>query len=88
MTIELMLHLERADDQVVWWAETTDVPGFSAAADTLAELRERVRSALLEITGGEPVELVERLAGLPSEAKTDSPVGPEQKQAIVALVGV
>lgn len=88
MNIELMLHLERAEDRVVWWAETADVAGFSAAADTLVELRERARAALLEIVGEEPLVLVERLAGLPSDATTDSPVSSEQGRAIVALVGV
>lgn len=28
------------------WAESPDAPGFSAAADTLSELREQVRSGL------------------------------------------
>lgn len=59
---ELIIHLEDADGEVVWWAESPDVPGFSAAAPTLAELRERAREAL-SARGARPVQIVERLVG-------------------------
>jgi hypothetical protein len=60
-TIELVIHIEAADGEAVWWAESADVPGFSVAASTLAELRERATAALTELRG--PVRIVERLAG-------------------------
>lgn len=43
---ELLIHLESADGDVVWWAESPQVPGFTAAAPTLAELRELALDAL------------------------------------------
>lgn len=33
------------------WAESPDQPGFSAAADTLPQLRRQVRAAIAEILG-------------------------------------
>lgn len=59
---ELTIHLEGVDGEVVWWADSPDVPGFSAAAPNLIALRERATAALEEILGG-PVEIVERLDG-------------------------
>lgn len=38
-----------------WWAESPDLPGFSAAAPTLLELRDTVQAALEEIDDGEEV---------------------------------
>jgi predicted RNase H-like HicB family nuclease len=54
MSATLMIHLERADTEtgVVWWADSPDLPGFAAAADTLAELRELTAD----------MDVVERLA--------------------------
>jgi hypothetical protein len=60
-TIELVIHIEAADGEAVWWAESPDVPGFSAAAPTLVELRERSIAALSELRGS--VRITERLAG-------------------------
>lgn len=65
---ELTIHLESVDDEVVWWADSPDVPGFSAAAPSLVELRERASAALEEILGG-PVSIVERLDGVPVERR-------------------
>jgi predicted RNase H-like HicB family nuclease len=61
-TVELVIHIEAADGEAVWWAESPEVPGFSAAAPTLAELRERATAALTELQGA-PVRLTERLVG-------------------------
>lgn len=46
MTVELLIHLEAADGEAVWWAESPDAPGFTAAAPDLAELRARCAEAL------------------------------------------
>jgi predicted RNase H-like HicB family nuclease len=59
---ELIIHLEGGGGEVVWWSDSPDVPGFSAAAPSLAELRARATAALEEILGA-PVQLVERLEG-------------------------
>jgi predicted RNase H-like HicB family nuclease len=61
MTVELIIHLEAAEDEAVWWAESPDVAGFTAAGSSLSELRRRAHAALTEITGG-TVQLVERMA--------------------------
>lgn len=40
---ELLLHLDEADGEPVWWAEA---PGFTAAAGTLTDLRQLATGAL------------------------------------------
>lgn len=40
------MHLEEADGEAVWWANSPDLPGFTAAAPSLADLRELVREGL------------------------------------------
>jgi hypothetical protein len=55
-TVTLRVHLEATGeigDGFVWWAESDDEPGFSAAADHLPELLARARAALAEIRGEE-----------------------------------
>jgi predicted RNase H-like HicB family nuclease len=42
-----------------WWAESVDLPGFSAAADTRAELEDLVREGVDFALDGEPFVLVE-----------------------------
>ncbi|HET9732098.1 MAG TPA: hypothetical protein VFP54_05430 [Acidimicrobiales bacterium] len=64
MHVRLIVHLERVPDQpeeFVWWAETDQVPGFSAAAGHLPTLLERAKAALTEFIGDEP-ELAYELA--------------------------
>ena len=61
MDVTLLLHLELVDGEHAWWAESDDVPGFTAAAPTLAELRERAHAALHDLLGAE-VAIRERLA--------------------------
>ena len=61
MQIELIVHLEQGEPSAVsWWAESADVPGFSAFADSLADLRtlahESLRDHLVQ-----PVTFIERL---------------------------
>ena len=63
--IEILIHLEAAGtaptDEVVWWAESSDLAGFSAAAYSLAVLRTLVNEALMEEFGPE-FAVRERLA--------------------------
>lgn len=47
--------------QLVWWATVDKLPGFSAAADTLDELRNEIQTALTEETAES--YFVEALAG-------------------------
>ena len=47
------IHLERTDEGPSWWATSEDLPGFSAAAGTLADLRARIRAVLIEDEAGE-----------------------------------
>jgi hypothetical protein len=53
MAPTFLVHLERTDDGPSWWAVSEEVPGFSAAADTLTELRTRIRAALSDLGIGE-----------------------------------
>ena len=59
--VELYVHLVLAADGVCWWAESDDLPGFSAAAGTLAEMRRRAIEVLDEEFGEGAYHLRERL---------------------------
>jgi len=67
MTIRLFVHLESAGDRQLWWAESPDLPGFSASDDTLRDLLARSSWALAEIAeehGEDPnVDVVYELVG-------------------------
>lgn len=64
VTTELIIHLESEPEtgEVVWWAESPEVPGLSAAASSLRELREMAMYSLRQLGAAGPV--VERLAGV------------------------
>lgn len=49
MRARILVHLEASESGPVWWAESADFPGFSAAADTLVDLRRRATAALSEL---------------------------------------
>lgn len=84
----MLIHLEDADGEAVWWAEVPELPGFSAAAPTLADMREQAHAAIAELVGA-PVVVVERLAGDLARDQNVSPVGADRRpETIVALVGV
>ena len=41
MATRILVHMDLADESgVVWWAESTILPGWTAAADTLADLEQ------------------------------------------------
>jgi predicted RNase H-like HicB family nuclease len=46
-----------------WWADSPDVPGFSAAGRTLAEVRSLAIEGV-EFACGEPVAIVEEGSGV------------------------
>jgi predicted RNase H-like HicB family nuclease len=49
MDIALQIHVEASEAGTpVWWAESPDLPGFTASADSLAELRTVVDEVLAE----------------------------------------
>ena len=59
------IHFVAADQTITWWAESGELPALSAAADSLAELRELLGQAILDISSevGESIVVVsERLA--------------------------
>jgi predicted RNase H-like HicB family nuclease len=50
MKITLLIHLEPAETgKPVWWAESDELPGFTASADSLVELRSVVAEVLTDI---------------------------------------
>lgn len=53
MNVTVVLH----DETASWWAESPDVPGFSAAADSPSELVADVRDGLAYFLGLEPDDL-------------------------------
>jgi len=75
MAPTFLVHLERTDDGPAWWAVSAEVPGFSAAAATLAELRERIAAALSDL-GIEGGRFSEVLVG---------PADPERHRIVVAV---
>ena len=63
MDVIVRVHLERADEGVVWWADSPGLPGFYAAADSMKELRDVARVAISEvlIEGGDVLESISEL---------------------------
>jgi len=75
MNVELIIHLEADGAEAVWWAESPDVAGFSAAAPTLAELRQMAVEGIEKVRGTD-VTLVE----------TMTPFGDDAHDGLVARV--
>jgi len=73
MEVELLIHMDIAGEvgsqELVWWAESPAVPGFTAAAGNLPALLSRAHDALSEILG-EDLVIKSRLTG-----DTDANVG-------------
>lgn len=63
MRARILVHLEASDSGPVWWAESPEFPGFSAAGDTLVNLRRRTNAALSELASerGELLQAVSEL---------------------------
>ncbi len=59
MDVDVMVHLEEIPDDpgYSWWAESSAIPGFSAAAPSLPELLRRVTAAVPEILAQDPAEI-------------------------------
>ncbi len=68
MAVRLLVHLEPFGGRKIWWAESPDIPGFSASDATLKDLLTRSSWTLADIAeerGEDPssVELVYQLVG-------------------------
>lgn len=46
MNVEVVLHVEVVGEEFVWWAESEQLPGLSASAGSLFELRRLVPEAV------------------------------------------
>ena len=92
MQVTLLIHLELAEGdagpQFVWWAESPDIEGFSAAADhlpdLLADLEVSIPAILHERGDDIEIEIVHRLAATPEP--TGSPAAVPDDQALRVLV--
>jgi hypothetical protein len=83
--VKIRIHLENVmepSSRLVWWAESDDVPGFSALADDLNELLVRCDISVADIlseAGRPPAELeYELVSDLPEASAPVSfvPTGP------------
>jgi hypothetical protein len=46
---QIDIHLDQSDDgEPVWWADSPDIPGFSAGSNSLSGLRNRIWDALIK----------------------------------------
>jgi|ERR1039458_6926604 hypothetical protein len=66
MDITLNFHVEASGGRIAWWAESDDLPGVSAAADSLSELRDLLAQLFADLTAerGEEICITsEHLAG-------------------------
>lgn len=78
MDVTLRVHLDEADGPTGWWADSPQVPGFSAAANSMDELVARATWALNDVVcdefseelGDVTVELVARESGTGNPAST------------------
>jgi hypothetical protein len=79
--VQVVVHLELTDDEFVWWADSPDVPGFSAAAPRLKQLENEV-DRLLRSEVGRSIDIEWSLASDPSDvgmaaAEFDEALGSE-----------
>ena len=54
----LVIHFDSADGQEVWWAESPEVPGFTASADNLPELRTAIANVLPDLSSDAGEDIV------------------------------
>ncbi len=90
MEVTLQIHLEAADEAIIWWAESDELPGLSAAADSLPELRELLDQALIEMSAdiGESITIVsERLAEAEDSESIEVPSADQIEMPITAPFG-
>lgn len=73
--ILLCVHIEADDEgEIQWWAESSDVPGFSALADSLVELEAQAKIALYDIAEQEGWTVGQvRSCLVPNEPLTGNP---------------
>lgn len=71
MKVQLVVHFDNVDN---WWAELSGLPGFTASAESLAELRAVVEDCLPDLTAdvGDAVVIVSEVLADPD---TDSDPG-------------
>lgn len=90
MAVTLCVHMEMTEEGAVWWADSEQVEGFSAAASSLQELTAMAKHALVDMmSDGELdeqpilVHLVEAVASSsnPTRAQVDAPVMPRSPGA-------
>jgi predicted RNase H-like HicB family nuclease len=76
MDITLQIHLDAADKDFVWWAESDQLPGVTAAAGSLMEMREELDHVLADLSAesGDPIVVT-------TEILADS--GPQFSQSVV-----
>jgi hypothetical protein len=78
--IRLLVHLEMGDDGAAsWWAESPDVPGFSAVSNSLSDVQIRSQWAIMDILGESDRRLGQLLVRLvPTPLETANPVSVER----------
>ena len=92
--LTVRIHVEPASHELVWWAEAEGLPGWSAAAPSLAELKTLVREAVaverpkakvvLELVTAEPAVGAPDLEA-PALQDTQRSVGVPSRLAIVDM---
>ena len=83
--VELLIHLESISPEngggFVWWAESPELPGFTASADHLPELIEKSRVAVSELLGEGEVTVVPQLVADEDESAAPSDPVPNAERA-------
>jgi hypothetical protein len=82
MNVRLYVHVESTPSGPTWWAESPELPGFSAAASSLSELSVRAKWAVVDILRddfGEDLDDFEIFL-LPTEASTGNPGSTENPE--------
>ena len=65
MSVVVAVHIEVADEGIVWWAESNGIPGWTAAAPTLRDLRVLVDEALADLVDASEAVRLELVADPP-----------------------
>jgi hypothetical protein len=58
MDITLLIHVGLAEKEIVWWAESDELPGVTVAAPTLMQMREELDQVLTDLSAEQGDEIV------------------------------
>jgi predicted RNase H-like HicB family nuclease len=78
MNATFQVHMDLGTSEIIWWADTEAIPGFSAAADSLKDLRVLIDEAAVTHLGAGTTVALELVADVPVPESENEP--PERSE--------